>query len=61
MSGESIEKITGLRTYEIIATNQKCEERLMKIIYETVLLRVDQMKENHCFLFPTDFTTTSQL
>ena len=61
LTGEAIEKITGLRTYELIATNQKFEERLMKIIYETVLLRIDQMKENHCFLFPTDFTTTSQL
>ncbi|NHI91157.1 MAG: hypothetical protein EAX96_01555 [Candidatus Lokiarchaeota archaeon] len=61
MDGESIENLIGLRTYELIGTNPKCKERLTKILYETLLLRIEQMKDNHCFLFPTNFTTTSQL
>ncbi|MHA1785684.1 MAG: hypothetical protein ACTSVY_03380 [Candidatus Helarchaeota archaeon] len=61
MRGEAIENLTNLRTYELIATDPKCKERLINILFETILLRIEQMKENHCFLFSTDLTTTSQL
>ena len=60
MRGEAIENLTKIRTYELIATDPKCKERLMKIIYETILIRIEQMKENECHFFK-NLTTTSQL
>jgi len=61
MRGEAIENLTKLRTYELVAINPKCKERIMKIIYETILIRIDQMKENNCHFFDKNLTTTSQL
>ncbi len=61
MSGESIENLTNLRTYEFIAINSDFKERIMNILFETILIRIDQMKENDCYLFDKNFTTTSQL
>lgn len=45
---ETIENILGIRTYPLTATDPKSYEEFMKIIWETVLLRIEQMKEHNC-------------
>ena len=45
---DTIENILNIRTYPLTAIDSNSYEDFMKIIWETVLLRIEQMKENNC-------------
>jgi len=50
---ETVQNIIDHRTYPLIAIDSKSYEQFMKIIWETILLRIEQMQKHNCPLFET--------
>ena len=48
LNHETVGNILDIRTYPLIATDSKSYEQFMKIIWETILIRIEQMREHSC-------------
>ncbi|MHA1378568.1 MAG: ADP-ribosylation factor-like protein [Candidatus Helarchaeota archaeon] len=51
---ETVQNILNVRTYPLTAIDSKSYDLFMNIIWETIILRIEQMKEHQCFFFKNE-------
>ncbi|MHA1143498.1 MAG: Rab family GTPase [Candidatus Helarchaeota archaeon] len=54
LEGEAIQNLLKIRVYEFSAIDPKCKDLFNRIIFETIIIRIEQLKEHGCLYLEKD-------